>query len=70
MSEPRTYYIDLKVGLEFIGEDIPCEETLLSPIKKYVKDHIKVYKNTTRIVVMDSKIAEAGYDEESVPDEN
>lgn len=61
MSEERTYFIDLKVAFEFEGDDLPCEETLLTPIKSFAKNHIKGYKNTTRIVVMNSKICEAGY---------
>jgi hypothetical protein len=66
MSEERIYFIDLKVGFEFEGVDLPCEETLLTPIKAFIKNHIKTYKKTTRIVIVDSKIYEAGYGE---PDE-
>jgi hypothetical protein len=62
MSEERAYYIELKVGLEFKGEDIPDEETLITPVKKYAKDHLKAYKKTTRIVVLDSTICESGYE--------
>jgi hypothetical protein len=63
MSEDRTYHIDLKLGLEFVGEDIPDEEILITPVKAFIKNHIKTYKKTTRIVVIDSRIREAGYEE-------
>jgi hypothetical protein len=63
MSAIRLYFIDLKVGLEFEGDDLPCEEVLLTPIKKFIKAHIKVYKKTTRIVIMNSKLCEVGYEE-------
>lgn len=63
MNEERVYLIDLKVGLEFKGEDLPCEETLLTPIKTFMKNHIKGYKNTTRIIAMDTKMFEGEYAE-------
>jgi hypothetical protein len=70
MSEERLYYVDVRVGLEFRGEEIPCEETLITPIKKHIKDHLKAYKKTTRIVILDSKIRENGYEDEEEDGEN
>ena len=58
------YHISLKVGLVFEGHDIPCEKTILEPIKEFIKTHIKAYKKTTRIVIIKSGICEAGYDED------
>lgn len=69
MNEDRTYYIYLKIGIEFTGDEIPDEESIIMPVKNFIKKHMRAYKNTCRIVVMDSKIAEAGYDQESVPEE-
>ncbi len=62
------YHISLKLGLEFFGEDIPCEKTILDPIKEFIKNHIKAYKKTTRIVILKSGICEAEYGE--VDDDN
>jgi hypothetical protein len=69
MSEEKTYYIDLQIGIEFTGDDIPCEETILIPIKRYIKDHIKAYKKTCKIVIINSKICQAEY-EGGVHEEN
>jgi hypothetical protein len=63
MSGNRLYYVELRVGLEFQGDEIPDEETLIAPIKEYAKNHIKHYKKTTRIVLIDSNISETEYDE-------
>jgi len=66
MNEERDYFIDLKVGLEFKGCEIPCEEILIAPIKAFIKNHIKCYKNTTRIIDMETKIYEAGREEPDI----
>ncbi len=58
MSDTKTYFIGLRFELEYEGEEMPCEETFLTPIKRFVKGHIKGYKKTTRIVTVDSKIQE------------
>jgi hypothetical protein len=69
MSEERVYYIDLRLGMEYTGEDIPCEDTILTPIKQFIKQHMKAYKKTCRLTVMNTRITEVEYDEEIENDE-
>jgi hypothetical protein len=69
MTELKTFFVGLKVEMEFEGHDIPDEEILLAPIKKFVKDHIKCYKKTTRVTSVDSTVREVFDEEEEKEDE-
>ncbi len=69
MSENRIYNIDLNIALLFEGEEIPCEETLILPIKAYIKKHVKAYKKTTRVVVLETNIYESGYEKQEVAED-
>ncbi len=66
MSGDKSYHIELTVGFEFQGDELPDEETLITPIKVFAKNHIKHYKKTTRIVTMDTKISEELYEEADI----
>lgn len=58
MTDTREYFVGLKIEMAFNGQDIPDEEILLAPIKKFVKDHVKGYKKTTRVTSVDSTVRE------------
>jgi hypothetical protein len=68
-EKERTYSIDLDIQIEYIGEELPSEEVLLTPIKNAIRNHLKTYKNTCRLVFMKSTLSEDGYGEAVVPEE-
>ncbi len=65
-EDERTYMIDLNLSIENIGEDIPDEDAILAPIKRFIKKTVKTYSKTCRIVNIKTNLYETGYEEENV----
>lgn len=69
MSEERTFFIDLDLSIEYEGDDFPDEESIIMPVKNFIKKHMKAYQKTCKLVVMDTRMYEAGYSGEPANEE-
>lgn len=64
MSEEKdNFMIDLRVTIEYSGEEIPDEEYFILPIKQFIKKSLKAYKKTARIVAIKTGIYTVGFEE-------
>lgn len=59
-NKERAYYLDLRVCVEFTGENMPDEDILLAPVKTFIKKHMKTYQKTSRLLQLKTNLYESG----------
>lgn len=64
-NEDGTFIIDLKITMEWKGESLPDDDTIIAPIKRFVKKTIKAYEKKVRLVNVKTNIYEIEYEEEA-----
>jgi len=69
MSKPTTYFLEFAVLVEYTGEEMPDDDILIGPIKKYAKKHLKAYKETSKITNLKINAWEEGYEQEIVEED-
>jgi len=65
----RTYFLEFAVLVEYTGTELPDDDIIIGPIKKYAKKHLKAYEKTSKITNLKISAWEDGYEEEIVEED-
>ncbi len=69
IDESGAFIINLEMAIEWKGDEIPDEDTIIAPIKRFVKKTIKAYAKKAKLVNIKTNVYEVGYEEEEVYDD-
>lgn len=69
-DDDGAFMIDLEVTIQWVGPELPDEEQVLTPIKRFIKKIVKTYSKRAKLVNMKTNIYEIGFEDEDVFSEN
>lgn len=67
-DEPEGFMMDVAFTIQWRGDEMPDEETILAPMKRFIKTTVKAYSKVAKIVNMKTNIYEVGFEGEESPD--
>ena len=62
----NTYMIDLDIKMQWVGPELPDEEHVLIPIKRFIGKIVRTYSKRAKLVSMKTNIYEIGFEEEEL----
>lgn len=64
------FMIDLDVTIQWEGPELPDEEQVLMPIKRFIRKIVKTYSKRAKLVNVKTNIYETGFEEEESVKDN
>jgi hypothetical protein len=63
-EDDDTYMIDLDITIQWVGPELPDEDQVLAPIKRFIKKIVKTYSARAKLLIVKTNIYEVGFEEE------